>query len=54
MVRTIAQRSSVLDRDSETGPDLTSGWQWTLAVLVCAALAGAFQERKYETEFKSQ
>ncbi len=24
--------------DGETGPDLT--WQWTLAVVVCAALAG--------------
>ncbi len=24
--------------DRETGPDLT--WQWTLAVAVCAALAG--------------
>ena len=33
---------SLLDR--ETGPDLT--WQWTLAVLVCAALAGDFKKRK--------
>ena len=30
--------------DRETGPDLT--WQWTLAVLVCAALAGVFKKRK--------
>ena len=41
MVRTIAQRA-LLDR--ETGPDLT--WQWTLAVLVCAALAGVLKKRK--------
>ena len=27
--------------DRETGPDLT--WQWTLAVVVCAALAGVFR-----------
>ena len=33
---------SLLDR--ETGPDLT--WQWTLAVLVCAALARVFKKRK--------
>jgi hypothetical protein len=44
MVRTIAQ--PLLDR--ETGPDLT--WQWTLAVVVCAALAGVFKKRKYEIE----
>ncbi len=35
--------------DRETGPDLT--WQWTLAVVVCAALAGGFKKRKYEIEF---
>jgi hypothetical protein len=34
--------AALLDR--ETGPDLT--WQWTLAVLVCAALARVFQKRK--------
>ena len=39
--------AALLDR--ETGPDLT--WQWTLAVLVCAALAGVFKKRKYEIEF---
>ena len=33
----------------ETGPDLT--WQWTLAVVGCAALAGVFKKRKYEIEF---
>ena len=33
----------------ETGPDLT--WQWTLAVVVCAALAGVVKKRKYEIEF---
>ena len=27
-----------------TGPDLT--WKWTLAVVVCAALAGVFKKRK--------
>jgi hypothetical protein len=27
MVRTIAQRPRLIDRDRETGPDLT--WQWT-------------------------
>ncbi len=44
-MRTIAQ--GPLDR--ETGPaDLT--WQWTLAVVVCAALAGVFKKRKYEIE----
>ena len=30
--------------DCETGPDVT--WQWTLAVVVCAALAGVFKKRK--------
>ncbi len=30
------------------GPDLT--WQRTLAVVVCAALAGVFKRRKYEIE----
>ena len=35
--------------DRETGPDLT--WQWTLAVVGCAALAGVFKKRKYEIEF---
>ena len=35
--------------DRETGPDLA--WQWTLAVVVCAALAGVFKKRKYEIEF---
>ena len=35
--------------DRETGPDLT--WQWTLAVVVCAALAGVFKKRKYVIEF---
>jgi hypothetical protein len=34
--------------DRETGPDLT--WQRTLAVVVCAALAGVFEKRKYEIE----
>ncbi len=34
--------------DRKTGPDLT--WQWTLAVVVCAALAGVFKKRKYEIE----
>ena len=47
MVRTIAQRPRLTDR--ETGPDLT--WQWTLAVVVCAALAGVCKKRKYEIEF---
>ncbi len=45
MVRTIAQPLLI---DRETGPDLT--WQWTLAVVVCAALAGVFKGRKYEIE----
>ena len=31
------------------GPDLT--WQRTLAVVVCAALAGVFNKREYEIEF---
>ena len=35
--------------DRETGPDVT--WQWTLAVVVCAALAGVFKKRKYVIEF---
>jgi hypothetical protein len=35
--------------DPETGPDLT--WLWTLAVVVCAALAGVFKKRKYGIEF---
>ena len=39
--------AALLDR--ETGPDLT--WQWTLAVVVCAALAGVCKKRKYEIEF---
>ena len=38
--------AALLDR--ETGPDLT--WQWTLAVVVCAALAGVFKKRKYVIE----
>jgi hypothetical protein len=33
--------------DRDTGLDLT--WQWTLAVVVCAA--GVFKKRKHETEF---
>ena len=41
------RKAALLDR--ETGPDLT--WQWTLAVVVCAALAGGFKKRKYEIEF---
>ena len=47
MDSTIAHWAAPLDR--ETGPDLT--WQWTLAVVVCAALAGVFKKRKYEIEF---
>jgi hypothetical protein len=41
--------AALLDR--ETGPDLTR--QWTLAVVVCAALAGVCKklEREYEIEF---
>ncbi len=35
--------------DRETGPDLS--WQWTLAVVVCAALSGIFKKREYEIEF---
>jgi hypothetical protein len=39
--------AALLDR--ETGPDLT--WQWTLVVVVCAALAGVcIKKRKYEIE----
>ncbi len=41
-----AAQSHLLDR--ETGPDLT--WQWTLAVVVCAALAGVFKKRKFKIE----
>jgi hypothetical protein len=37
--------------DRETGPDLTCQWQWTLAVVVCAALAGVCKKRKREIEF---
>ncbi len=36
--------------DRETGPDSGLTWQWTLAVVVCAALAGVFKKRKYEIE----
>ncbi len=43
------RRSSSTTLDRETGPDLT--WQWTLAVVVCAALAGVFKKRKYVIEF---
>ncbi len=35
--RTLSGPVRPLDR--ETGPDLTSGWQWTLAVVVCAGRA---------------
>ena len=38
--------AALLDR--ETGPDLT--WKWTLAVGLCAALAGVFKKRKYVIE----
>ncbi len=38
-----------LDRETgHYGPDLS--WQWTLGVVVCAALAGVFKVRKYEIE----
>ena len=48
-VKLVRVRASAYNRtaallDRETGPDLT--WQWTLAVLVCAALAGVFKKRK--------
>jgi hypothetical protein len=33
--------TALLDR--ETGPELT--WEWTLAFVVCAALAGVFKNR---------
>ena len=46
MDRTIAHCGALWDH--ETGPDLT--WKWTLAVVVCAALAGVFKKRKYEIE----
>jgi hypothetical protein len=48
MVRTIAQRPCKTVR--LLGPDLTRQ-QWTLAVVVCAALAGVFKKRKYEMKF---
>ena len=41
-VRRVHKRTTaVLDR--ETGPELT--WEWTLAFVVCAALAGVFKNR---------
>ena len=39
-----SQNRTAAPLDRETGPDLT--WQWTLAVVVCAALAGVFKKRK--------
>ena len=44
MDRRITHGAALIDR--ETGPDLTC--QWTLAVVVCAALAGVFKKRKYK------
>ena len=43
-VRASAYNRTAALLDRETGPDLT--WQWTMAVLVCAALAGVFKKRK--------
>ena len=37
--------------DRETGPDLT--WQWTLVVVVCAALAGVFKTRRIGSIFNA-
>ena len=39
-----SQNRTAAQLDRETRPDLT--WQWTLAVVVCAALAGVFKKRK--------
>ncbi len=44
-----SQNRTAAQLDRETRPDLT--WQWTLAVVVCAALAGVFKKRKYIVEF---
>ncbi len=42
--------AALLDR--ETGPRADLTWQWTLAVVVCAALAGVFKKRKYTYEIE--